>query len=143
MMPTITTAYLENSLFETQLGAHTLKIDVPLSMGGNDRAPTPPELFIASLGSCVGAFVAQYCERTGIDISEMTVDVSFDKVDNPIRLVNLKIKVHLPYGNCRGREKALRRVAEHCPVHETIATLNDIEFEFVDQREPALDWAWL
>ena len=142
-MPTISTAYLHDMLFETQLGSHFLKIDVPSAMGGNDRGPTPPELFIASLGSCVGAFVAQYCQRQGIDTTEMTVDVAFDKVEKPTRLENLKIKIHLPYGNCQGREKALKRVAEHCPVHETIATLKDIEFEFVDQREPALDWTWL
>ena len=82
-MPTNSTAYLDDMLFETQLGSHNLKIDVPPAMGGNDRGPTPPELFVASLGSCVGAFVARYCQRSGIDTSEMTVDVSFDKVENP------------------------------------------------------------
>jgi uncharacterized OsmC-like protein len=40
--------------FETTLGNHRLLIDVPASMGGKDRGPTPPELFVASLGSCGG-----------------------------------------------------------------------------------------
>lgn len=47
-MATITTAYRGEMSFETTLGNHRLTIDVPEGMGGRDRGPTPPELFIAS-----------------------------------------------------------------------------------------------
>jgi uncharacterized OsmC-like protein len=56
-MPAITTTYQGDMAFETVLGRHRLLIDVPAAMGGQDRGPTPPELFVASLGSCVAAFV--------------------------------------------------------------------------------------
>jgi len=131
-MPTITTHYKGEMLFESKMGNHSVIIDVPAGMGGTDRGPTPPELFIASLGSCVGAFVANYCETVGgIDTTGMTVDMSFDKVEDPTRLVNLKIQVKLPHGDCSKRKKAILRVAEHCPVHETISTLEGIEMELL------------
>lgn len=136
-MPTITTAHKGDMLFESQFGDHSVLIDVPPAMGGANRGPTPPELFIASLGSCVGAFAATYCHQAGIDTRDMTIDVSFDKVDNPTRLANLKITVNLPYGDCSLREQALKRVAEHCPVHETIVTLEGIDIEFQGRRELA------
>jgi putative redox protein len=135
-MATITTRYLGDMLFESDLGNHTVRIDVPAAMGGSDRGPTPPELFIASLGSCVGAFVASYCQRTAIDTEAMTVDVSFDKTGQPTRLTNLHVTVNLPNGFCGDREKALQQVAEHCPVHETISTLDHISLEIVDAPEP-------
>jgi uncharacterized OsmC-like protein len=128
-MAKITTHYKGDMLFESKLGNHNVVIDVPYAMGGGDRGPTPPQLFIASLGSCVGAFVANYCEPKGINTSDMTIDISFDKVENPTRLVNLKVAVNLPYGECQNREKALLRVAEHCPVHETINMLDEIEIK--------------
>lgn len=134
-MATITTFYKGEMLFESKLGNHSILIDVPASMGGRDRGPTPPELFVASLGSCVGAFVADYCRRAGIDTRDLTVDVSFDKAEDPTRLANLKVRVNLPYGDCAKREQAIRRVAEHCPVHETIATLKGIEIELVGKQE--------
>ena len=134
-MATITTFYKGEMLFESKLGNHSILIDVPASMGGRDRGPTPPELFVASLGSCVGAFVADYCGRAGIDTRDLTVDVSFDKAEDPTRLANLKVRVNLPYGDCAKREQAIRRVAEHCPVHETIATLEGIEIELVGKQE--------
>lgn len=132
-MPKISTYYKGDMLFESKMGKHSLLIDVPASMGGKDRSPTPPELFVASLGSCVGAFVAHYCQRTGIDASDMTVDVTFDKLENPTRLANLKVRIDLPHGDCADRQAAIQRVAEHCPVHETITTMHDVEFEIFDK----------
>lgn len=136
-MGKVTTHYKGDMLFESKLGNHSVLIDVPAGMGGSDRGPTPPELFIASLGSCVGAFVANYCGKSGVDTKDMTVDVTFDKVEDPTRLVNLKIEVNLPNGDCAKRQKAILRVAEHCPVHETIATLEGIEININGQKEAA------
>ena len=56
-MGTITTRALGGMAFESAIGVHRLIIDVPEAMGGQGRGPTPPELFVASLGSCVAAFV--------------------------------------------------------------------------------------
>lgn len=134
-MGKITTFYKGDMLFESKLGSHSLLIDVPAAMGGSNRAPTPPELFIASLGSCVGAFVAHYCNNAGIDTRDMSVDVSFDKVEDPTRLTNVKITVKMPHGACGRRKEALRRVAEHCPVHETINTIEGVEFELLGSEE--------
>jgi uncharacterized OsmC-like protein len=131
----IETRYKGDMLFETTIGAHTLVIDVPAGMGGHDRGPTPPELFIASLGSCVGAFVAQYCERNGVDTTDMAVDVTFDKAEEPTRLQNIKATVRMPHGSCGARRAAVLRVAEHCPVHETISTMKGIELELLGKEE--------
>jgi uncharacterized OsmC-like protein len=79
-----------------------------------------------------GAFVASYCERTGLDTRDMTVDVTFEKAKEPTRLTDLAVVVHLPHTRCDAREDAIRRVAQHCPVHETIATMSDVRFEIQD-----------
>ncbi|MFZ6031172.1 MAG: OsmC family protein [Chloroflexota bacterium] len=128
-MATITTHYKGGMLFETAIGKHTLTIDVPAEMGGSDRGPQPPQLFIASLGSCIGAFVAQYAERAGMDASGMTVDINFEKAADPTRLVNLRAIVKLPNADCSQRVNAIQKVAEHCPVHATIQTMQGLEIE--------------
>jgi len=132
-MTTITTKYLGDMLFDTRLGRHTLITDVPEEMGGKDRGPAPPQLFIASLGACVGALVAQYCERKGTDTRDMTVEVAFEKLSHPARLADIHVTVRLPHadvssGRCRD---ALVKVAEHCPVHATIETVKGIRFDIV------------
>ncbi len=132
-MTTITTTYDGDMRLRTEVGHHVLTIDVPPEMGGRDRGPTPPQLFVASLGSCVAAYVASYCDRAGIDDKGLEVDVVFDKAEDPTRLVNLRIVVRLPNGSCGDRLEALRRVAEHCPVHATISTLEEVSIEIHDR----------
>jgi len=121
----ITTVYKGDMLFESTLGNHKILIDVPAGWGGRDRGPTPPEVFIASLGSCVGALVANYCDKAGLNAEGLTVDVTFDKVDDPTRLTNIKVEINLPNADTKGREKAILRVAEHCPVHETVCNIKE------------------
>jgi uncharacterized OsmC-like protein len=53
--------------------------------------------------------------------------VTFDKVEDPARLTNVQVLIHLPNGNVNGREKAILRVAERCPVHETICTMDTVK----------------
>jgi uncharacterized OsmC-like protein len=132
-MPTITTGYRGDMSFTIELAGHRLVIDVPASMGGQGRGPTPPELFVASFGSCVAAYVAAYCQTAGLDARELTVDVSYARAETPTRLVDLTITVNLPHADCGTRQAAIRRVAEHCPVHETIATLSQISFQVRDR----------
>lgn len=126
-MNKISTVLKDDMLFETQLGTHRVQIDVPPSMGGQDRGPTPPEFFIASLGSCVAALVANYCNNANLDTTDLSVDVTFDKVEDPSRLTNVKVIIHLPNADVNGREKAILRVAERCPVHETICSMDTVE----------------
>jgi uncharacterized OsmC-like protein len=132
MMSTLTTRYLGDMLFESELGNHRLQIDVPPAMGGSDRGPLPPQVFIASLGSCIGAFIANYCAQCGINSQDMSVDISFEKAENPGRLTNLKATVRLPHAEANGREKALLRVAEQCIIHETLRHFEDMEISIVD-----------
>ena len=136
-MATITTTFKGDMLFESKVGNHTVMIDVPPEMGGANRAPTPPQFFVVSLGSCVAAFIATYCQQTSIDATDLSVDVSFDKAENPSRLINFKVSVKLPHADCEARKQALLRVAQHCPVHETIDTMEGVEIEILDRKQLA------
>jgi uncharacterized OsmC-like protein len=114
----ITTRLKEDTLFQTQLGDHVVTTD-----SRSLEAPSPPEILVASLGSCVGVLVADYCRRSGIDTTGLTVDVEYDKASNPYRLADFKVDINLPNGKLDGRVAAIIRVAEHCPVHQTMRTL--------------------
>src|SRR5450759_146811 len=50
--------------FDINIRGHVVRVDQPVKDGGEDTAPTPTELFIASLASCV-AFYARACLRLG------------------------------------------------------------------------------
>lgn len=119
-MTTITTVSRGDGSFQATVGEHRLLIDAPAGMGGSGRGPTSVELFATSLGSCVAAFVSDYCTRAGLDTTDLSVDVGYELAEEPTRLVDLEVTINLPNADVGDRREAIRRVAEHCPVHETV-----------------------
>ncbi|MEA3355172.1 MAG: OsmC family protein [Patescibacteria group bacterium] len=116
-------------LFETSVGKHTIKIDVPESMAGKNRGPTPPQFFIISLASCIAAFIANYCKNAKINTKDLSVSLSFEKFSNPTSLGNLKAVVKIPNGDFEKNKKAILRVANLCPVHKSIEKFKGIDIE--------------
>ena len=134
-MGKVTTHLKEGMLFESQLGNHKVLIEGPESWGGKNTAPPPPQFFMASIGSCVGVLVAHFCDTHQLDATGLSVDVDYDSADHPTRFTNIKVTVHLPNAKCDDEctRKAIKNVAEHCPVHETITLLEDIKFLIITQ----------
>jgi uncharacterized OsmC-like protein len=121
-MARISTQIKGDSLFETQLGDHTLTTD-PDGVAG----PSPPEVLVAALGACVGILVNKYCKRSGINTEDLSVDVEYSKASSPYRLSEFRVDIKLPHADIDGRLGAITRVAEHCPVHQTMCTLEGAE----------------
>lgn len=50
--------------FGVRIRGHEFEVDQPDS---GDAAPTPTELFVASLASCVAFYAGRLCTRHGVD----------------------------------------------------------------------------
>ena len=87
---------------------------------GGDSSLEPLELFIASLGGCVAAYVVSHCEMVGIAHEGFEVEVYWERAKEKRRVALINMKVKLPSELPENRKKALLRVAEHCTVHNSI-----------------------
>jgi len=127
LMPSVKTIHKGDMVFETEVGAHRVLNDVMPTpeWGGKGRHPTPPDYFVTSISSCIAAFVVQYCDRSGLDSSGMSIELSFEKAENPAHLKNFAVDIHLPNAVVGDRLQALKRTAHACTVHETIARMAD------------------
>ncbi|KKR31818.1 MAG: hypothetical protein UT63_C0059G0001 [Candidatus Gottesmanbacteria bacterium GW2011_GWC2_39_8] len=122
----MTISYKEGEKFIASCRGHEITIDQPLDNGGKDEGPTPPELFIASLGSCIGVYVLAYCKNAKINTEGMAINVKWEKAKDPDRIGTIKVDIKLPE-DVGKRKAALLKVAEHCLVHNTITHLPIIE----------------
>jgi len=135
-MSTITTEYKGDGGFEALIGDHRVVVDASPQMGGKGRGPTASELFLASLSSCVAVFVVAYCERTDLDATGLSVDVSYQRTEDPIAMTDIEVTINLPNADVGDRLDAIRRVAEHCPVHETVEySLKAVAFDVRDRKK--------
>jgi uncharacterized OsmC-like protein len=113
--------YLDGEAYEIQIRGHRVRVDQPADLGGADSAPTPTELFVASLTACVAFYAGRYLTRHGFSRDGLAVRADFDMAtDRPARVAAVRITVEVPDGLPEGRRAALAAVASHCTVHNTL-----------------------
>lgn len=73
----------------------THKTDQPTYAGGEGSAPSPFELFLASLGNCAGFYVQEFCRNRGIDVEgiELIQSLEVDPETRMVAKINLEIKL--------------------------------------------------
>lgn len=119
-MSTITVYHLDGDRFAISTRDHLITVDQPMSGGGTDTAPTPTELFIASLASCVGYYARRYLTRHGLPADGLTVTAAYGLASRPARVGEVRLDIGLPQGIPAERRDALLAVASHCTVHNTL-----------------------
>jgi uncharacterized OsmC-like protein len=127
-MPVAVTRFIPDRGFETSVNEHVVRSDLPTTMGGAGAEPTPTDLFVASLGSCVASFVLFHCRRTGLEVRGMHVDVEYSQRTAPGKLTSLRVVISVPNADVEMHRGALLGAAEHCPIGEAIETIGSIDF---------------
>jgi putative redox protein len=106
--------------FEIKARHHTIASDQPVENGGYDEGMTPPELLLASLGSCAGFYAAQYLKKHKLAPEGTRVRVSADKVKDPPRMDNFRIFVEVPVAFGDKDRAGIVDAVHHCLVHNTL-----------------------
>lgn len=106
--------------FEIHARQHTIACDQPEESGGYDEGMTPPELMLASLGSCAGYYAAQYLRKKGLATSGTRVHVTADKMTAPARLENFRIEINVPFACDEEQRKGVEDGVHHCLIHNTL-----------------------
>lgn len=128
-MPAVEVSHLEGDRFAIQVRGHVLYVDQPESDGGQDTAPTPTELFVASLASCVAFYARRYLARHGLDASGLAVSARAEFGAKPSRVASMVLTLTLPDGVPEDKRAPLLAVASHCTVHNTLEHPPEIRVE--------------
>jgi len=108
--------------YEIAVRGHRILVDQPADAGGQDTAPTPTELFVASLASCVAFYAGRYLTRHGYSRTGLAVEAQFAlATDRPARVAAVRLTLHVPADLPAERWAALRAVAAHCTVHNSLS----------------------
>ncbi|NBM17781.1 OsmC family protein [Streptomyces sp. GC420] len=117
----IDVSHVAGDAYAVEVRGHRLLVDQPVEIGGDDNAPTPTELFAASLATCVAFYAGRYLARHGVDRTGLRVRTEFTMAtDRPARVSELRVTVCPPPGLPEERHAAFLAVASHCTVHNTL-----------------------
>ncbi|MGW0758459.1 OsmC family protein [Streptomyces sp. NPDC002814] len=122
--------HIEGDAFAVEIRGHQLLVDQPLEAGGKDTAPTPTELFAASLATCVAFYAGRYLTRHGLHHDGLRVRTEFTMAaDRPARVASIRLVLVPPPALSAQRHAALLAVASHCTVHNTLHEPPEIDLE--------------
>lgn len=112
--------HLGDVQFEIKARQHTISCDQPIENGGYDEGMTPPELLLASLGSCAAYYAAQYLRKHKLATEGTLVRITAEKVKDPPRLENFQIELILPASINKEHEEGVKDSVKHCLIHNTL-----------------------
>jgi putative redox protein len=106
--------------FEIKARQHKIVCDQPPENGGFDEGMTPPELLLASLGSCAAFYAARYLKKYKLAAEGTRVRVTADKVSEPARMDNFRIEVEIPSAVSDQHRNGVEEAIHHCLIHNTL-----------------------
>ena len=117
--------------------------DEPSSAGGTDTGPTPYEMLLGSLVSCIALTLRLYANHKQIALAGVDVTAEFDRIhasdchdceeraDGWIDRIQTHVTIRGEFDDAQ--RKRLAQVASRCPVHKTLANgvhlVDRVEFE--------------
>ena len=110
-----------NLKVEARVPGFTVSTDQPAAVGGDDTAPSPFHLFLASIASCAGFYVLSFLKQRGID--ETSAGVTMTTGNDPItRMVaEVRIDIALPPEFPQKYRAAIVRAVDQCSVKRALA----------------------
>jgi putative redox protein len=99
---------------------HTIETDQPVQSGGEDSAPMPFEVFLASIGTCAGIYILGFCRQRGIPTDGIRIIQRHyaNPVNGTMEKIGLEIQV--PPAFPKQYHDALIRSADLCKVKKTL-----------------------
>ena len=129
--------HLDRVKFAIQSRSNSIMCDQPAENGGEDSGMTPPELLLASLGSCAAFYAVQYLKTRNLAETGVEVTVTAEKLKQPARVGNFRVHVACLISLTEEQTEGLMRSVHHCLVHNTLLMPPEIAIELTTSEMPA------
>ncbi|MDZ7737666.1 MAG: OsmC family protein [Bacteroidales bacterium] len=106
----------DNKKVNASLNGSVIKTDQSVKNGGDGTAPEPFNLFLASIGTCAGVYVKSFCDKRGIDASNIKI-IQRHTFNQQTRLIdNIELEAVLPDDFPDKYRKAIISAMDLCTV---------------------------
>jgi putative redox protein len=101
---------------DAQVGPHTVRTDQPQRGGGEDSAPAPFSVFLASIATCAGVYVLGFCNQRGLPTDGIRLTQRLEVDPRTGMVGRIAIDIQVPPGFPEKYHEALVRAANQCAV---------------------------
>ena len=121
-------------------GGFTIETDQPARGGGDDSAPAPFDLFLASIGTCAGIYALGFMQQRGIDPegSKITMRMHHDPAAGLIDKIDLELE--LPADFPEKYRSAVISAMNLCTVKKHLHQPPEVEITTVAGAKAGAGW---
>ncbi|WP_215396241.1 OsmC family protein [Rheinheimera oceanensis] len=101
-----------------RINQHTIFADIAASIGGDNSAPDPHDLYDASLAACKAITVMMYAKNKNIPLDYLDIDVERDTTQEAKGLYVIKVKLKFFGKLAESDKQKLTEIAGKCPIHK-------------------------
>jgi ribosomal protein S12 methylthiotransferase accessory factor len=112
---------------EADLDGHTVRTDQPQVSGGGGSAPSPFDLFLASIGTCAGYYALRFCQARSLPTDGVTLKLTAEKDPVVKRVTRVAIEIDLPPDFPTRYREAIVRATDQCSVKKHLLDPPEIE----------------
>ncbi len=104
-----------------------VRTDQPKGNGGENQAPAPFDLFLASLGTCAGFYALRFCQERKLPNEGLKLFLETERDIEKHRLTRIRLLVQLPPGFPEKYRRAIIRAINQCSVKRAILDPPDFD----------------
>jgi len=105
---------------DAKIGDFIVHTDQSSENGGEETAPEPFQLFLASIATCAGIYALEFCRARGISGGGMTLTMSYEWDEKKHAIETMRIELKLPPAFPDQYKKAVVRAMDLCSVKKHI-----------------------
>ncbi|WP_432737128.1 OsmC family protein [Maridesulfovibrio sp. FT414] len=98
----------------------TIDTDIPVAYGGAGSAPTPLDLFLASLATCAAHYARNFCESRLISMDGLAMKIEYTVDPETKQVSKYKYQLTLPEGFPEKYKAALLRSVDMCTIKKQL-----------------------
>lgn len=102
--------------------------DQPQKAGGDGTAPSPTELFLASIGTCAGYFAMIFCDKRKLNTEGLKMRVDFQANKKTYMIEKIVVKTTLPPDFPEKYKDALIKAVDLCHVKKHFTDPPEFEY---------------
>jgi uncharacterized OsmC-like protein len=102
---------------KSSLRGFEIDTDYPKYLGGDESAPAPWHIFLASLASCQGIHIRNYCAEYNLPYEKIKITLEpIASANDPDWFTDFNLEVHLPEGFPEEHIEPMLAAAKSCRV---------------------------
>jgi ribosomal protein S12 methylthiotransferase accessory factor len=105
---------------DAQYGQFVICTDQSPQEGGEGTAPSPFELFLASLATCAGVYVSGFCRQRGLPLEGVRIIQRWERDSASGLIRTIALDIHVPSDFPEKYRPALIRAAGQCAVKKAL-----------------------